>query len=206
VRNAIYANVVLFLCVGFWITCASPYFGTYVSPAGWTRKETPCVLIYTLCNNATDNFTTFNGKRINLFEGGHLFSSSLFSPTPKSDLEILADAQALYTGTFKADPDYWKALCFEDDKRNQVRTSCPYPLGPLRLPIVCNRTLLINEEDGQQRVQRSEGVKPWNLTRWQPSSLEEKEELKLFNHNTTVELFREMGITRINIIGDSMSR
>ena len=72
--------------------------------------------------------------------------------------------------------------------------------------MVCNRTLLINEEDGQQRVQRSEGVDPWKLTRWQPSSFKEKEELKLFNHNTTVELLREMGITRINIIGDSMSR
>ena len=156
--------------------------------------------------HTTEALTTFSGKRIKLFEGGHLFSSSLFSPTPKSDLDILGDAQALYTGSYVADPDYWKAICFEDDMKNQVRTSCPYPFGALRLPMVCNRTLLINEEDGQQRVQRSEGVDPWKLTRWQPSSLEEKKELKLFNHNTTVELLREMGITRINIIGDSMSR
>lgn len=145
-------------------------------------------------------------KRINLFKGGHLFSSSLFPPTPKSDLDILADAQSLYTGTFVADPDYWKAICFEDDHKNQVRTSCPYPSEALGLPMVCNQTLLINEEDGQQRVLRSEGVEPSNLTRWQPSSLEGKENLKLFDHNTTVGLLKEMGITRINVIGDSMSR
>lgn len=187
------------------------WYVPYILTADWTRKGPTCLLTHVLRNNAThtptDNLTTFNGKRIKLFEGGHFFSSSLFSPTPKSDLDILADAQSLYTGTFVADPDYWKAMCFEDDKKNQVRTSCPYPLGDLRLPMVCNRTLLIiNEEDGQQRVQRSEGAEPWNLTRWQPSMSGAEEELKLFNHNTTVELFREMGITRINILGDSMSR
>lgn len=78
--------------------------------------------------------------------------------------------------------------------------------------MLCNRTLLLlkeeeeNDDGQQQRLQRSEGVSPWQLTRWQPSSLEGKESLKLFNPNTTVALLKEMGIKRINIIGDSMSR
>ncbi len=138
-----------------------------------------------------------------LLESGRLFPSFLSSPPARrSDLEILAEAQALYDGQFAADPDYWKAACFEDGHHNQVRTSCPYPLKDLDVPVVCNMTLLTTRGT-ETVVHRSEGEQPWELTRWQPAS---RKGLTLFNHKTAVALLKEMGIERINIIGDSMSR
>ena len=79
--------------------------------------------------HTTEALTTLSGKIIKLFEGGHLFSSFLFSPTPKSDLDIIGDAQALYTGSYVADPDTGRPFALRMTRRTKYARLVLKPWG-----------------------------------------------------------------------------
>lgn len=102
--------------------------------------------------------------------------------------KALAAARALYEGDFVEDPDFFFSECLRRDAPN-----------------ICDLVRYTNES-GVWTVDGSDKDNVKTLTRWVPSKPDAACPFKYYSQNDTLDLLRDMGIKKVHIMGDSMSR
>lgn len=102
--------------------------------------------------------------------------------------EALRAAAALFEGDFVEDPDFFFSECLRRDAPN-----------------LCDLVTYKNDS-GVWRAEGSDTGSVSSLRRWVPSKPHPACPFRYFSQKDVLELFREMGIGKVHLMGDSMSR